>query len=52
MFGKSACTCAVMLFLAIPSVSAVLNSCYPNILINNIILFFSYMLTICCLRSI
>lgn len=24
MFGKSACTCAVMLFLAIPSVSAIL----------------------------
>jgi len=32
MFGKSACTCAVMLFLAIPSVSAFLNLFYLNIL--------------------
>jgi len=34
MFGKSACTCAVMLFLAIPSVSAIPNSFCPNILNN------------------
>lgn len=39
MFGKSACTCAVMLFLAIPSVYIILNLFCPKILKNKIILF-------------
>lgn len=39
MFGKSACTCAVMLFLAIPSVSIIPNLFCPQILKNKIISF-------------
>lgn len=37
MSGKSACTCAVMLFLAIPSVSEIDTFSFINIFVNKIV---------------